>query len=251
MVFRIVARLDVKPPNLVKGVHLEGFRKVGDPANFAFNYFQQGVDEISYQDIVASLYGFNSISELISATASNVFLPLTVGGGIRSVADSRKLLQSGADKVCMNTATISNPKLIRQVADAFGQQAVVVGIEAKRSGTSWLAMTDNGREHTNMDAIDLASRLSDLGAGEIFLTSIDAEGTEKGFDLDLIESVRKVTPLSLIAHGGMGCLEDAVKAHESGADGIAIASVLHWGKLTVSEIKTYLTNKGISVRNSN
>lgn len=248
MVFRIVARLDVKPPNLVKGIHLEGFRKVGDPAEFALSYYEQGIDEISYQDAVASLYGFNSISELVSGTAKNVFLPLTVGGGIRSVEDGKKLLQSGADKICVNTAAVSDPKMIRRLANAFGEQAVVVGIEAKRLGDTWLAMTHSGREHTGQNVVDLAGKLSDLGAGEIFLTSIDCEGTQKGFDLDLISQVRSQSNLSVIAHGGMGSLEDALRAHEAGADGIAIASVLHWKKYSVTDIKEFLKSNGVKIR---
>jgi cyclase len=175
-------------------------------------------------------------------------LPLTVGGGIRSVEDGRKLLQSGADKICVNTATVLNPVLISEMAEAFGQQAVVIGIEAKKFGKNWIAMTHNGRERTELDVIELASKLMGLGAGEIFLTSIDAEGTQKGFDVELIKQVRSVTKLSVIAHGGMGSLNDALEAHHAGADGIAIASVLHWDKFSLANIKAHLSSHGVHVR---
>ena len=250
MVFRIVARLDVKPPLLVKGIHLEGFKKVGIPNEFAERYYAEGVDEISYQDVVATLYGFNSIADLISNTAEKVFLPITVGGGIRSIQDGITLLQSGADKICVNTAAVIRPELISELAKAFGQQAIVVGIEAKKSGNGWVAMTHNGREKTKLDVVDWSKRLAELGAGEILLTSVDCEGTGRGFDLDLIHRVKTETQLSVIAHGGMGSLEHALMAKEAGADGIAVASVLHWRKFSVTEIKEFLRSHGVTVRTS-
>jgi cyclase len=246
--FRIIARLDVKPPNLVKGVHLEGFRKIGDPADFASKYYQQGADEINYQDIVASLYDRNNISELVSKTAEGVFIPISVGGGIRKIDDAKKLLRSGADKVCINTAALKNPKIISEIAGVFGRQAVVLGIEAKKMSDSWIVMTENGREHANKQVLDWISEAVNYGVGEILLTSIDMEGTMKGFDLELINAVAKIVECPVIAHGGAGTIQDIVLAAKSGASGVAIASMLHYGKFEIKEIKHNLATSGLSVR---
>jgi cyclase len=248
MSFRIIARLDVKPPNLVKGVHLEGFRKIGDPAVFATKYYLEGADEINYQDIVASLYERNNISELVSKTAEGVFIPISVGGGIRTVEDAKKLLRSGADKVCVNTAAIKNPKIIEEIANMFGKQAVVLGVEAKKLNNNWTVMTDNGREHTNKDAVNWVEEASAFGIGEILLTSIDNEGTMKGFDLELIESVLSVTECPVIAHGGAGQISDILSVAKCGASGVAIASVLHYKKVTIEEIKRELQSINIEIR---
>jgi len=250
VVFRIIARLDVKPPFLVKGIHLEGFRKLGTPQEFAIEYYQQGIDEINYQDIIASLFGFDSTIELVASTASQVFLPITVGGGIRTLEGARSLIFKGADKVCINTSAVQNPNLIKEISQEFGSQAVVIGIEAKRSGDHWIAMSNNGREHTGFDVVELVNTISEYGAGEIMLTSIDFEGTQKGFDLELISKVRNETILPLIAHGGFGSLEDALMAYQAGADGISIASALHWKKFKVSDIKNYLSKNKVEVRTS-
>jgi cyclase len=248
MSFRIIARLDVKPPNLVKGVHLEGFRKIGDPAVFAAKYYLEGADEINYQDIVASLYERNNISELVSKTAEGVFIPISVGGGIRTVEDAKKLLRSVADKVCVNTAAIKNPKIIKEIANMFGKQAVVLGVEAKKLNNNWTVMTDNGREHANKDAVNWVEEASAFGIGEILLTSIDNEGTMKGFDLELIESVLSVTECPVIAHGGAGQISDILSVAKCGASGVAIASVLHYKKVTIEEIKRELQSINIEIR---
>jgi cyclase len=246
--FRIIARLDVKPPNLVKGVHLEGFRKIGDPADFASKYYQQGADEINYQDIIASLYERNNISELVSNTAKGVFIPISVGGGIRKVDDAKKLLRCGADKVCLNTAALKNPKIISEIAGVFGRQAVVLGVEAKKMNNSWIVMTDNGREHANKQVLDWVTEAVNYGVGEILLTSIDMEGTMKGFDLKLINEVTKIVECPVIAHGGAGTIEDIVMAAKNGASGVAVASMLHYKKFKIEEIKESLLNSGVSVR---
>lgn len=248
MSFRIIARLDVKPPNLVKGVHLEGFRKIGDPADFASKYYQQGADEINYQDIIASLYERNNISELVSNTAKGVFIPISVGGGIRKVDDAKKLLRCGADKVCLNTAALKNPKIISEIAGVFGRQAVVLGVEAKKMNNSWIVMTDNGREHANKQVLDWVTEAVNYGVGEILLTSIDMEGTMKGFDLKLINEVTKIVECPVIAHGGAGTIEDIVMAAKNGASGVAVASMLHYKKFKIKEIKESLLNSGVSVR---
>ncbi|HAU1940509.1 TPA: imidazole glycerol phosphate synthase subunit HisF, partial [Legionella pneumophila] len=187
---RLIARLDIKGPNLIKGVHLEGLRVVGNPNEYAMAYYAQGADELIYMDTVASLYGRNNLSEIVKTTAENVFIPITVGGGIRSVDDAKQLLRCGADKVAINTAATKNPTLISDIARRFGSQCVVLSIEAKRTVDGrWEVMTDNGREHTGMDVVDWARNGEEFGAGEILLTSIDQEGTRKGFDLELVKQV--------------------------------------------------------------
>ena len=248
MVFRVIARLDVKAPNLVKGIQFEGFRKVGSPVEFAKNYYTQGCDEISYQDVVASLYGRNSLVELVSETARDAFVPLSVGGGIRTVMDADLLIRHGADKVLVNTAATLNPSLIRALADRFGAQAIVVSIEAKKFGGEWLVMTDSAREHSGRRAVDWAIEAQANGAGEIFLSSVDREGTKRGFDLELIDRIRPCVQVPLIAHGGFGENDHAIAAHDSGADGVAIATAFHFGLTTVQSVKSALGNKGIEVR---
>ncbi len=245
---RIIARLDVKPPNLVKGVHLEGFRVMGSPIDFANEYYAAGVDELMYQDVVASLYERSSIHELVTATVAGVFVPLTVGGGVRTVADVHSLLRAGADKVAMNTGAVRDPSLITHAADAFGAQAVVVSIEAKRYGDTWLVMTDSGREHTGRNVDEWAREVTACGAGEIVLTSIDCEGTSRGFDLGLLEVIRETTGVPIVAHGGIGSAEQAAEAFAVGADGVALASVLHYRRQTVTDIKSDLSRMGFEMR---
>lgn len=249
MTFRVISRLDVKPPNLVKGIHLEGLRKLGDPALFATKYYQQGIDEISYQDIVASLYNRNSIKDLVSTTAESVFIPISVGGGIRSITDATELIRSGADKISINTAAIKNPQFLQELADVFGSQAIILGVEAKKaSGGDYLVMTDCGREHTGKSVQDWVQQASNYGVGEILLTSIDSEGTQKGFDLELLARVRALTDLPIIAHGGCGKLSDVSDVAHAGGNGYAIATVFHYNKFTVTDVKNHLSTVGIPVR---
>jgi cyclase len=249
MTFRVIARLDVKPPNLVKGIHLEGFRQIGNPALYAEKYFKDGADEISYQDIVASLYDRNSMDDLVSETATSVFVPITVGGGIKSAEQAEKLVKHGADKVCINTGAINNPSLIEEIAGSLGSQAVVLGIEAKHlSEKIYTPMTDCGREHSGMDIREWVEKASKLGIGEIVLTSIDREGTLKGFDFELFSQVRNSTNVPIILHGGAGSLEDIRAASQVGADGVAIASLLHFQKATIREIKESLVAANVEVR---
>jgi len=246
--FRVIARLDVKPPSLVKGIHMEGLRKIGDPGEFARTYYKQGADEINYHDIVASLYERNSIGELVSLTAESVFLPMTVGGGVRSVADASNLVRLGADKICINTAAIADPRLISEVAGVIGSQAVVIGVEAKFRDSQYWAMTDCGRENTGRKVLDWVVEAQSFGAGEVLLSSIDREGTRLGFDLELIRQVRAVCSLPVIAHGGAGEPDDAVLAHTAGADGVAVATVLHSRQYQVEDFKKALASSGIEVR---
>ena len=247
---RIIPRLDIKGPNLIKGVRLEGLRVVGDPQEFAIRYYEAGADELVYMDIVASLYGRNNLSDIIRRAADQVFIPITVGGGIRSVDDARHILRSGADKVAINTAAVARPELITEVSRRFGSQAMVLSIEAKQIAPGrWEAYTDNGRERTGLDVIEWVQRGVELGAGEILLTSIDREGTRKGFEIDLIRKVSDAVPVPVIASGGMGNIEHFVEAARDGkADAIAMADVLHYQRLSIPEIRAAAREQGLGVR---
>jgi len=247
---RLIARLDVKAPNLIKGVHLEGLRVVGNPYEFAKRYYEAGADELIYMDIVASLYDRNSLTDLIERTAQDIFIPFTVGGGIRSLADVTAILRAGADKVAINTAATRRPELISEVAQRFGSQCMMLSIEAKRTAPGkWEAFTDNGREHTGFDVVEWAKRGQALGAGEILVTSIDQEGTRRGFDLDLIREVSRAVTIPIIASGGMGKLDDLRAAvTESKADAIAMADVLHYGRISFPQIREYCTSIHVPVR---
>jgi cyclase len=277
---RIIARLDIKGPNLVKGIHLEGLRVLGKPEDFARYYYENGADELFYQDVVASLYERNSLNDLISRTAKEIFIPLTVGGGIRTVEDIRAILRAGADKVCINTAAIKNPKLISEASRVFGSSTIVVAIEAiKQPNGKYLAYTDNGREHSGLEVVEWAKKVEELGAGEIVITSVDREGTGVGFDVELTHKVAAAVSIPVIAHGGAGSEEDVGKVIQQGkADAVALASVIHYdyiennvlGKIskeegnteflksgktfskikpnTIKKIKKYLNDKSISIR---
>ena len=247
---RLIARLDVKNDHLVKGIQLEGLRKLGDPHDFAADYYRQGVDELLYMDIVASLYNRNNLSAIVRRTTDDVFIPITVGGGLRSVDDVRSILQMGADKAAINTAAIKDESIITQVAEAFGSQCMVLGIEAKkrRDGPGYEAYYDNGREHSGKDVIEWARRGVALGAGEILLTSVDNEGLQQGMDLELIEAVTKAVNVPVICGGGVGCGDDIVDAANAGADAVACAAVLHYKKETVTELKEDIRAGGVEVR---
>jgi len=245
---RIVARLDVKAPNLVKGVRLEGLRVLGPPAEFATRYYADGADEIHYQDIVASLYGRNGLRDLVEATAMSLFVPLTVGGGLRSVEDIRVMLRAGADRVSLNTAAIARPDLIEESAHVFGVQCVCIAVEAVRAGTGWEAMTDCGREHTHRDAVDWAEEAVARGAGEILLTAIDRDGTRKGMDLALLEAVRDRVDVPVLLHGGAWTAAHVREAAAAGASGVHLASMLHHGATTIAELKRDLAEAGVEVR---
>jgi len=248
---RLIARLDIKGPNLIKGVHLEGLRVVGSPNEYALKYYEQGADELIYMDSVASLYGRNHLGEIIKDAAKEIFIPMTVGGGIRSIEDATEILRSGADKVAINTAAVANPTLITKLAQKFGSQCVVLSIEAKRNlNGNWEVLTENGRERSGLDVVEWAIQGCNNGAGEILLTSVDMEGTKKGFDSDLIKAVSSQVEIPVIASGGMGKLSHAVDAIEKGeASAVAMADILHYGKATFSEIRKELKANGISVRN--
>jgi cyclase len=248
---RLIARLDIKGPNLIKGVHLEGLKVIGSPNEYALKYYEQGADELIYMDSVASLYGRNHLGEIIKDAAKEIFIPMTVGGGIRSVEDATEILRSGADKVAINTAAVANPALITQLAEKFGSQCVVLSIEAKNNSNGhWEVLTENGRERSGLDVVEWAIQGCSNGAGEILLTSVDMEGTKKGFDNELLKAVSSQVEIPVIASGGMGKLSDAVDAIEKGeANAVAMADILHYGKATFSEVREELKVNGILVRN--
>jgi imidazole glycerol-phosphate synthase subunit HisF len=246
---RVIARLDIKGPNLVKGIHLEGLRVMGDPAEHAVRYYHDGADELLYIDIVASLYGRNSLVDVVSRTASEIFVPLTVGGGIRKLEDVNMLLRAGADKVAINTAAVRRPELLTEAARSFGSQCIVASIEAgRRRDGGWEVYTDTGRERTGLDAVEWAHRAIDLGAGELLLTSINMEGTRKGFDLDLVQALGPKLGVPVIACGGAGSIDHVKQVLDAGADAVAVASLLHYKVETMASLKAGLAERGVEVR---
>ena len=236
---RIIPRLDIKGPNLVKGIHLEGLRVLGKPADYAKYYYKQGADELLFMDVVASLYERNSMHNIISETAKSIFIPITVGGGLRSISDIKDVLRVGADKVCLNTAAINNPQLIKEASRMFGSSTIVIAIEAiKESDGRYLAYTDNGREFTGVDVFEWAQKVDDLGAGEIVITSVDREGTGQGFDLELVSRIANIVGIPVIAHGGAGKKEDVVEVLKQGNVSAAmISSLLHYHFIKENESK--------------
>jgi len=247
---RLVGRLDIKGPNLIKGVHLEGLRVIGSPKKYALKYYLDGIDELIYMDTVATLYGRNNLLEFVKEVGKNVFIPITVGGGIRSVDDAYKFLNVGADKVAVNTAAVLNPKIIKEISRRFGSQCLVLSIEAKKiQNNKWEVYTNNGREKTGLDVIEWVKTAASLGAGEILLTSIDQEGTGRGFDISLVKNVKEKVNIPVIASGGMGKNEDLIQLIKScKVDAVAIANVLHKNILTVKEIKNNLSLKNFKIR---
>ena len=248
---RLIARLDIKGANLIKGIHLEGLRVVGDPQIHAAKYYQDGADEIIYMDTVASLYGRNNLVDVVSRATEHVFVPITVGGGIRSVEDARTLLRAGADKVAINTAAIKEPKLISQLSDVWGSSTIVLSIEAKKTGDNkWEAYTDNGRERTGLDVAQWAETGAKLGAGEIFVTSVDQEGTRKGFDCELVAEITQRVEIPVIASGGFGSLDHLSQlVKTSKPTGVAIADSLHYNRYSIDQIRSFCLAHGISTRN--
>ncbi len=249
---RVIARLDVKNNALVKGIHLEGLRVLGKPEDFAKKYYEDGIDELIYMDVVASLYNRNGLVELVRKTAEKVFIPITAGGGVRNLSDVKELLSAGADKVCVNTAAIKDPDLIPRIADVYGASTIVVAIEAIKTDEKFMAFTDNGREYTGIEVVEWASRVVELGAGEILLTSVDTEGTGKGFNFDLIDAVRREVTVPVIAHGGAGSVQDLYDVLSKHCiDAVGVASMFHYNaiesmKLPENEVmgnKSFLRSK--------
>jgi cyclase len=233
MTFRIIPRLDIKGPNLVKGIHLEGLRVLGKPERFARFYYENGADELFFMDAVASLYERNQLTDIVMRTAREIFIPLCVGGGLRSVDDIRAVLRSGADKVSLNTAALARPALIGEAAKAFGSSTIVVSIEAIRQPDGrYECFTDCGRQATGIDAFEWAVRAAELGAGELSVTSVDREGTGRGFDVELTRRIATAVDIPVIAHGGAGTVAHVQDVIADGAaDAVALASMLHYGAL--------------------
>jgi cyclase len=253
---RIIPCLDVTGGRVVKGVNFVELRDAGDPVEIAARYNEQGADELTFLDITATSDGRDLILPIVEAVASQVFIPLTVGGGVRSVADVRRLLNAGADKVSFNSAAVADPELIRAASDRYGAQCIVVAIDAKRRGVSaggadagWDVYTHGGRRNTGLDAVEWARRMAELGAGEILLTSMDRDGTQSGFDLALTRAIADAVPVPVIASGGVGALDhlsDGIRI--GGADAVLAASIFHYGTFTVREAKARLAADGIPVR---
>ena len=230
---RVIPRLDIKGPNLVKGIQFEGLRVLGKPEHFARYYYEHGADELCYMDVVASLYGRNSLLDIVERTSREIFIPLTVGGGLRSIDDIRGVLRAGADKVSLNSAALARPELIREASLAFGASTILVSIEAIKTATGYEAYANYGRERTGVDAIEWAQRAVELGAGELMVTSIDREGTGQGFDLDLTRQIAAKVTVPVIAGGGAGTVEHVHQVLDQGsADAVALAGILHYHFLT-------------------
>ena len=246
---RIIAKLDVKPPHVVKPVHFEGLRKMGSPSNLAKKYYDQGADELFYIDIVASLYQREILSQLISETANELFIPFAVGGGAKSVDDFSKMFHMGADKVVINTFAVQqDASIINKAAEVFGNQAIVINIEAKKWKHNWECFTDCGRIQSGKDVLEWVNEAQDRGAGEILLQSVDTDGRRQGFDIELATKVVDLLDIPVVVSSGAGSLEDIKELIEiANPSGIALASVLHYDQLTIYDIKNYLRNNGIMV----
>lgn len=248
---RIIPCLDVNAGRVVKGVNFLGLRDAGDPVEVARRYDEQGADEVTFLDITASSEGRGLILSIIEAVSAQVFIPLTVGGGVRAVEDVRRLLNAGADKVSINTAALQNPELVRESAHRFGSQCIVVAMDARRSDTAsgWTVYSHGGRQDTGRDVLDWAREAVQLGAGEILLTSMDRDGTREGFDLALTRAVSDAVEVPVIASGGVGGLQHLADGIlKGGADAVLAASIFHYGEYTVRQAKDFLAEQGVEVR---
>lgn len=247
---RIIPCLDVTDGRVVKGVNFVNLVDAGDPVELAKIYNIEGADEITFLDISASIRGRETTNEVVRKTAEEVFIPLTVGGGIRNVTDVDRLLRSGADKVSINTAAINNPQLISEIANRFGSQVLVLSVDARRAGNSYEVTTHGGHERVDLDALEWIKKSCDLGVGEILLNSMDTDGTQSGYDLQMISDVRAICQVPMIASGGAGKLADFAEALDAGADALLAASVFHFGLYRISDVKKYLGQRGYNVRES-
>lgn len=247
---RIIPRLDIKGPNVVKGVFTEGLKIVGNPKELALTYYNQGADEILYMDVVASLYQRNLDFDLLKSVVENIFIPITVGGGIRSIGDIDNALRAGADKIAINTYAIHYPEFISEAVKKFGSQCIVLSVEAKKIGNNkWEAYTDGGREKTGIDAVDWVKKAISLGVGEVVITSIDQDGTRQGYDLELISAITAFSTVPVIAHGGAGSKESVAQVVvASQPDAVAAASVFHYHDFTIDSLKKFLHSKKLKVR---
>ena len=246
---RIIPCLDVDNGRVVKGISFLNLRDAGDPVELAAFYNEQGADELVFLDITASSDDRNIMLDVVKNVATQVFIPLTVGGGIRNVSDIRKMLESGADKVSLNTAAIENPDFVKEAADFFGSQCIVVAIDAKKNEDKWEVFTHGGRNNTGIDALEFAKKMEQSGAGELLVTSMDRDGTQVGYDIDLMSKISSMVNIPTIASGGVGDLDHLVDGIKLGnASAVLAASIFHYGKYSVKEAKEYLDSKGIPVR---
>lgn len=249
-IIRIIPRLDIKPPNLIKSIQMEGLRVIGNPEEHAVSYYQQGADEMICIDVVASLYMRNNLRDFISSTVREVFIPVTVGGGVRSLQDAKNILRAGADRIALNTAAIECPGIINDLAESFGASTVVLSIQAKETENGrWVAMTDNGRERSERDVIEWAKEGAQRGCGEILLTSVDREGTRRGYDVELLKAVTTLVDVPVIASGGFGCVDHILEVvREGGADAVAIADAFHYRRTNVYKLKHDIRQAGLFIR---
>lgn len=247
---RIIARLDIKNSNLIKGINFEGLRIVGNPNKHAVEYYKKGVDEIIFMDVVASLYGRNNLTDIINSATKDIFIPITVGGGVRSIKDAEKIFLAGADKIAINTAAVKNPNLIEDLSKKFGSQSIVLSVEAKKKDTgNWEVYTENGRQETGLDVIKWTKIATEKGVGEILLTSVDMEGTKKGFDFDLIKKVSNNVNVPIIASGGFGKPNDMLKAHlDCSADAVAIADAFHFKRVKIEDLRRIAFDNNFNLR---
>ncbi len=247
---RIIARLDIKGDRLIKGIHLEGWKFLGDPKEFGQKYYQAGIDEIIYLDSVASLYNRDILKNIVADITRGVFIPITAGGGVRSVDDAYELLRAGADKIAINTAAVKNPSLIAAIARRFGKQCVVLSIDAKKiADGKWEVYIDNGRQPTGLDVLAWVSQVIEKGAGEILLTSVDRDGTGKGFDIELVKAVAEVSPVPVIAGGGLGKVEHFIEVVKAApVEAIAVARAFHYDQVSVGELKQAAIQNNILIR---
>ena len=246
---RIIPCLDVTNGRVVKGVNFVELQDAGDPVEIARRYNEAGADELTFLDITASSDNRDLILHIVEAVASEVFIPLTVGGGVRAVADVQRLLNAGADKVSINTSAVTNPQLVKDASDRYGSQCIVVAIDAKRVGDHWEVFTHGGRNATGLDAIEWAKKMESLGAGELLLTSMDRDGTKSGFDLELTRAISDAVDIPIIASGGVGNLQHLVDGVREGrADAVLAASIFHFGEYGIDEAKKYMKQHGIEVR---
>jgi cyclase len=249
LALRVIPCLDVKDGRVVKGVNFVALRDAGDPVEQARTYDAEGADEITFLDIAASAENRETMLDVVARTAAEVFIPLTVGGGVRSIEDVRRLLLAGADKVSINSAAVAEPDLIRRAAEAFGSQAIVVAIDARQAAPGrWEVFTHGGRRPTGLDAVAWARRMAEAGAGELLVTSMDRDGTKLGFDLDLLRAVRAAVRVPIVASGGVGTAEHFVEGARAGATGLLAASVFHYGEMRIADAKAALAAAGLPVR---
>ena len=247
---RIIARLDIKGPNVIKGIQMEGLRVIGKPADLARRYYEGGADELVFVDTVATLYGRDNLREVVELAANELFIPLTVGGGLRTLDDAKDMLMSGADKVAVNSGAIRNPALLGEIASVFGNQCVVLSVEAKKTAEGrWEPYIDNGREPTGLDLIEWCAEAVSRGAGEVLLTSVDRDGTKRGFDTELVHEVSNAVNVPVVCSGGAGTAQHVVDLfHESDIDAVAVGTVLHYGLLSIADIKHAASESGLPVR---